>query len=116
VRHTIVRIDGCDGSSTPFGCFGRRGSAPGELDSPRGVIVGPRHTLWVADSGNRRVQIFDLDTGQLRGMLGSPDTTSSAPGYFSQPWDLAADRRGNVYVADPGTQGQDGRWSGGRVQ
>ena len=118
VRHTIVRIDGCDGSSTTFGCFGRRGSAPGELDSPRGVIVGPRHTLWVADSGNRRVQIFDLDTGQLRGMLGgwSSGAPTNAPGTFAQPWDLAADRRGNVYVADPGMQGADQRWSGGRVQ
>lgn len=119
VRHTIVRIDGCDGSSTPFGCFGRRGSAPGRLDSPRGVIVGPRQTLWVADSGNRRVQIFDLDTGQLRGMLGASSSGGStvlAPGEFAQPWDLAADRRGNVYVADPGTQGTDGRWIDGRVQ
>jgi phage tail-like protein len=119
VRHTIVRIDGCDGSSAPFGCFGRRGEAPGQLDSPRGVIVGPRRTLWVADSGNRRVQIFDLDTAQLRGMLGASSSGASAvmaPGEFAQPWDLAADRRGNVYVADPGIQGTDGRWSGGRVQ
>jgi DNA-binding beta-propeller fold protein YncE len=117
--HTIVRIDGCDGSSAPFGCFTRRGAAPGQLDSPRGVIVGPRHTLWVADSGNGRVQILDLDTGQLRGVIGGAGGDASsprAPGDFAQPWDLAADRRGNVYVADPGVQGIDGRWRDGRVQ
>src|SRR4051812_2452510 len=70
-HHVITRVDACDGSSSTFGCMKGRGTAPGQLDAPRGVIVGPRETLYVADSGNHRVQIFDLATGQLRGMLGS---------------------------------------------
>jgi len=118
-RHIVVRVDACDGTSVPFGCMQGKGSAPGQLDSPRGVIVGPRGTLYVADAGNRRVQIFDLATGQLRGMLGDASgdpSTSNLPGHFSQPWDLAVDREGNVYVADPGVLGADARWSGGRVQ
>ncbi|MEO5817970.1 MAG: phage tail protein [Gemmatimonadaceae bacterium] len=110
-NHTVIRVDACDGRSAPFGCMRGRGSAPGELDAPRGVIVGPRDTLYVADSGNRRVQIFDLATGQLRGMLGDPSSD-----VFEQPWDLAADSHGNIYVADPGLLGADGLWTGGRVQ
>jgi phage tail-like protein len=115
-KHVILRIDSCDGSSAPFGCATRRGNAPGELDSPRGVIVGPRDTLYVADSGNHRVQIFDLATGQLRGMLGDGGGNPAAAGNFNSPWDLAADAKGNVYVADPGVLGADERWSSGRVQ
>ncbi|MEP6732786.1 MAG: phage tail protein, partial [bacterium] len=118
-KHIIVRVDACDGSSAPFGCMTVRGSAPGQLSQPRGVIVGPHDTLYVADSGNHRVQIFDLTTGQLRGMLGDASgdaSTADLPGHFHQPWDLAADSHGNVYVADPGELGADGKWSGGRVQ
>jgi hypothetical protein len=45
-------------------------------------------------------------THRYRWLLAS----SSSRGTF------AADTRGNVYVADPGVQGADGRWTGGRIQ
>ena len=116
--HTIRRVDSCDGQVTSLGCIAGPGADPGQLDTPRGVIVGPRGALYVADSGNARVQLFDLATGQLRGVWGEPadPALSSLPGHFVQPWDLAADRRNMVYVADPGSLGTDGKWSGGRVQ
>lgn len=117
-RSAILRVDSCDGLVTPLACVSGPGSDPGQLDTPRGVIVGPRGALYVADSGNARVQVFDLLTGQLRGVWGEPADASLAshPGHFAQPWDLAADRHNMVYVADPGTIGAAGRWSGGRVQ
>jgi phage tail-like protein len=117
-RHSILRVDSCDGQVTPLACLSGPGSEPGQLNSPRGVIVGPHNALYVADSGNARVQVIDLFTGQLRGIWGEPADAvlSSLPGHFAEPWDLAADRHNMIYVADPGERGADGKRSGGRVQ
>jgi phage tail-like protein len=106
-RHRILKVDACDGSVAPLACLRGPGSAPGFLDTPRGVLVGGRDTLFVADAGNRRIQLFDLTTGQLRGMWDRG---------FEQPWDVAQDARGNVYVADPGQRGAGGAWVGGGVR
>ncbi|GJG89727.1 hypothetical protein tb265_49080 [Gemmatimonadetes bacterium T265] len=117
--HRVLRVPACGGPAEPFGCLGGPGSEPGLLDAPRGVLVGPRDALYVADSGNARVLVVDLATAQVRDVWGVPrgdPAPSDAPGGFVQPWDLAADRAGYVYVADPGAQDADGRWSGGRVQ
>jgi phage tail-like protein len=119
--HRILRIDPCDGTTAPLPCLRGFGREPGQLHTPTGVIVGPRDALYVADSGNHRIQVVDLATGQLRAVWGQPDpwaepTPSTDPGRFQQPWDLAADRAGMVYVTDPGIQDENGAWSGGRIQ
>lgn len=106
--HRILRIDGCAGSVSPLPCFGGEGDAPGQLRAPRGVAVH-EGTLLVADSGNARIQLVDLATGQLRGVW-------DAPGLFAEPWDLAIDARGAVYVADPGAARPDGTRAGGRLR
>jgi phage tail-like protein len=59
---------------------------------PRGLaIVGD--CLHVADSGNARVQLFDLTTLELRAVWDGP---------FAEPVGLAADSTGRVYVLDVG--------------
>jgi phage tail-like protein len=121
-RHRILRVDPCDGRTEPLPCLRGPGSELGELREPRGVIVGPRRALYVADSGNARVQVFDIATGQRRGVWGQASlmdepSPSDAPGRFRSPWDLAVDAADRVYVADPGTrEAPDGGWLGGRVQ
>lgn len=119
-HHRILRVDACDDCVHALPCLGGPGTAPGELLAPRGVVVGPRGLLYIADSGNHRVQLFDLGTGGLRGvwgqsLMGDP-VGSDAPGRFHEPWDLAADGAGRVYVADPGVRRADGTWEHGRVQ
>ncbi|MHB1224673.1 MAG: NHL repeat-containing protein, partial [Gemmatimonadaceae bacterium] len=117
--HRILRIDSCGGDAEPLSCLGGPGSEPGRLDTPRGLVVGPRDALYIADSGNARVVVVDLATQQVRAVWGVPRSDprpSDAPGGFVAPWDLAADRRGFVYVADPGAQDAAGHWSRGRVQ
>jgi hypothetical protein len=112
-RHRILRVPDCGGVAEPLRCL------RGLLDTPRGVLAGPRDALYVADSGNARVVVIDLATEQVRDVWGVPrgdPRPSDAPGGFVQPWDLAADRHGHVYVADPGEQAADGTWSRGRVQ
>ena len=41
--------------------WGKRGSAPGEFDTPHSVAVDSRGRIFVGDRGNSRIQIFDQD-------------------------------------------------------
>jgi hypothetical protein len=103
--HRLLRLDTCTNTSEPQPCFGGQGHGLGQLDTPRGLLVGPRDALYVADSGNHRVLVVDLATQQLRGVwgqpnLGDPPRASAAAGRFNEPWGLAADEAGHVYVVE----------------
>jgi phage tail-like protein len=84
----VLRVPACGGDAIPVGCLERM------LSGPRGVLAGPREALYVADSGNDRILIVDLVTEQLRGVWES----------FDDPWDLAADADGRLYVVDHGSR------------
>jgi phage tail-like protein len=109
-RHRVYRVDGCDGTTNPAPCLARHGSLLSQLDTPRGLLIpSKRRVLYVADAGNHRVQLFDPETGDLRGVLGAPGLAEapppgSEPGRFNDPWTLAADADGNVYVVDHGNR------------
>lgn len=75
--------------------YGSEGSGPGQLNRPRNVAVGPDRRVYVADSGNHRIQVYD----QLGGFLFSFGAQGSAPGQFNEPWGIAVDETA-VYVAD----------------
>jgi hypothetical protein len=80
------------------------------LDRPEGLAVGhhyatdgplPRPTplvIYVADTGNDRIQRFSSD-GQPLGNWGG---TGSAPGQFMTPRGVAMDDKSRLYVADTG--------------
>jgi DNA-binding beta-propeller fold protein YncE len=51
---------------------------------------------YVCEFGNHRIQIFDAQDQPLE-TLGGP---GGAPGQFSEPWSIALDSKGNLYVAD----------------
>ena len=105
-NHRVFKIDACDGSISRLPCMGAEGSRPGQLNTPRGLLIPDyRHSLFIADSGNHRVQIFDIDSGQLGGIWGQSSMAaepqpSSDVGGLNTPWSLAADNVGNVYVVD----------------
>jgi len=103
--HVVLRIDGCDGTMSPLACAGGEGDGPGRFKSPRGLLI-PRHrrTLFVADSGNHRIQLFDIGTGQLVGVWGQSSASGTEPGSFDTPTALAGDEAGNVYVVDYGNR------------
>ena len=41
--------------------WGKKGSGPGEFDTPHGLVLDPQGHLLVADRGNSRIQVFDQD-------------------------------------------------------
>ncbi len=82
--------------------WGESGALDGQLNHPRGLAMAPDGTLYVADSLNHRVQVFDSDGNYLRGWgrfeVGEHGTAQG--GNFNQPWGIAVGPDGNVYVAD----------------
>src|SRR5262245_4123913 len=63
-NHRLLRI-GCDGKLVPSGCIGGQGQLPAQLHTPRGLFIPKyRNAIFVADSANHRVQVFDLPSGQ----------------------------------------------------
>lgn len=72
------------------------------LNGPRGIAIGPNGEIYIADTFNSRIVKVDA-AGKLLATWGSrtPDgQTPSAPGTFVEPWDVAVDNEGNVFVAD----------------
>ena len=49
--------------------LGREGRGPGELREPQGTALYDGK-LWVADSGNHRIQALDKDTGEHVATMG----------------------------------------------
>jgi len=76
--------------------IGKRGTANGELNLPRDVVVGQDGMLYVVDGGNFRVQVFKPDGTFVR-VFGGVGRQS---GQFSRPKEAAVDPDGNVYIID----------------
>ena len=74
---------------------GVAGAAEGALASPRNMEPGPDGLVYVADSGNHRIQVFDGQGRFVRGW----GSFGAEPGQFNEPWGLAADDE-FLYVAD----------------
>jgi DNA-binding beta-propeller fold protein YncE len=77
----------------------KKGDEPGAgyFNSPTHLAIDRRNgNVFVADTNNFRVQVFDKDGTYLRkfGQLGDN------PGDFSRPKGIAVDSEGHVYVAD----------------
>lgn len=83
-------------TSTHLFDIGKRGKEPGEFNLPRDVAVGRDGQLYIVDSGNFRVQVFDAQ-GRFLHAFG---TIGKQLGNFARPKEIAADKEGNVYVVD----------------
>jgi DNA-binding beta-propeller fold protein YncE len=80
---------------SPVQIFGSQGSGDGQLEAPRNIAIGSNGLLYIADSGNNRIQVFNED-GEFLDQVGVPGTS---PLQFNEPWGVAvADRY--LYVAD----------------
>ena len=74
------------------------GDADGLFNAPQDVAVDEVGNVYVADTGNHRIQKLDAD-GNFLDKWGSP---GDADGQFEHPAGVAVDKGGNVYVADTG--------------
>lgn len=102
--------------------FGEGGSALGQFQRPQGIAVDSKGFIYVADTENHRIQVFDPSTFKptekrpvavwgsrclLRTGEGCRDPDGGGPlvpgdGQFDGPTDVIVDAAGNVYVVDSG--------------
>ena len=90
---------GCfDNSSGPVAepefvtSWGESGSAPGELHQPIGIAVASDATVFVADTGNDRIEVFDSDGKFLRAF----GSRGEEPGAFRRSMDVDIDAQGGA--------------------
>lgn len=101
----ILTYDPRNNRMEGLGCGGG-GSLPGQFKEPRGIALG-RDTLFIADTGNSRIQAFARVNLQVRWIVGTSDSEGrlipkGACGNFN-PIDIVADRGMKseaIYVLD----------------
>ena len=71
-------------------------TTPGDFARPTGLAVDQEGNLYVCDTLNNRIEIFDADGKFIRSFGKAGD----GPGYFSRPKGVAIDSDGHVWVAD----------------
>jgi len=69
--------------------WGKKGSAPGEFDTPHTLAMDSRGRLFVGDRQNNRIQIFDQDGNFIDQLF-----------QFSRPSGVFIDASDTIYVAD----------------
>jgi ABC-type Fe3+ transport system permease subunit/DNA-binding beta-propeller fold protein YncE len=78
--------------------WGQPGDGPGRFSRAEGLGIGPNDEVYVADSCNHRVQVFDRE-GRLLRTHGKPGSNA---GQFSYPFDIVVDARGNQFLCEFG--------------
>jgi len=92
VQHFSAHGEKCLGS------FGRLGDGPGEFSRAEGLGIDTQGNIYVADSCNHRIQVFNGDGKFLR-MYGH---AGSGAGELSYPYDIQVDLSGLQFVCEFG--------------
>jgi DNA-binding beta-propeller fold protein YncE len=71
-------------------------TTPGDFGAPQCAAVDKDGNVYVTDTLNNRVEIFDAD-GNFLSQFGK---AGDGPGYFSRPKGIAVDSDGHIWVAD----------------
>ncbi len=93
--------DGRTGSPIVLGKVDEPGGDAAHFLEPTGVAVSGAGVLFVADSGNHRVQVFSAE-GQPLATIGRSGQPGSGPGEFNRPARLALSADGLLVIADSG--------------
>src|SRR5262245_24109424 len=95
--------------------FGEPGNGPSQFNTPHSIAADAKGNIYVADRGNRRIQVFNPDGGLLREIkidvpippdahpwMGNQPSAQQAAGQNGQPWAICITPGPNqvLYSAD----------------
>lgn len=86
---TNARIVKFSSSGKFIKAWGKKGTGPGEFDTPHALAFDSKGRLFVGDRANRRIQIFDQDGNFLEEWK-----------QYGSPSGIYIDPKDNIYVAD----------------
>ena len=93
-KHQVLCYSSADGSF--LRTIGKRGVEPGEFNFPTNLSVDREGRLYVADTLNFRVQVFDA-SGAVVKSIGSQ---GDGPGHLNRAKGVGVDSEGHIYIAD----------------
>jgi DNA-binding beta-propeller fold protein YncE len=88
-KYTLLRRIGTGGKQHTL-------TSPGDFSLPTNVAVDKEGNVYVTDTLNNRVEIFDADGGFVKEFGKAGD----GPGNFARPKGIAVDSDGHIWVAD----------------
>ena len=87
---------------TVAGITGSSGSALDRLSYPYDLAVDSSKTVFIAERGNNRVQMWLAGASSGTTVAGqSSGTAGTAVNYFNRAGGVVVDSNGNLYVTDP---------------
>ena len=95
LKNQLVKIAASGEVIASVGKKGRRGKDQHELDSPNGIALGKDGKVYIVDSGNSRIQIFNSDLS-YKGTAHLPDGLEKSASLEK----VAVNSQGLVYVTD----------------
>ena len=95
-----IKVFSNDGSKELF-VWGKRSANLGDFTFPQGMTFAPDGTLWVADSGNSRIEQFKVDVaGKKATFLKALGSKGTGVGQFDMPTGISVAADGTIWVAD----------------
>jgi sugar lactone lactonase YvrE len=111
--HAIYKLDeggrfslyaGLPGTSGGNGTLTKVAALSARFNAPRGICCDRSGNVYVADTGNHQIRV--IKDGYVSHLAGQGDYSfgavdgAGADASFREPYDVAVDPRGDVYVAD----------------
>ena len=72
--------------------FGTKGQGNGQLSNPRGICIDPEGNVFIADTGNNQIKVFNSD-----------DSFAYSFDCEKHPWGVAFDQQGHLHVTTFGS-------------
>jgi DNA-binding beta-propeller fold protein YncE len=102
-NHRVQVFDARGSQTRLVKSWGEQGNAPGQLNYPYDILLDeaaltgqPSGYVYLCEYGNHRVQKFTIE-GQFVGSFGR---NGRREGELDQPWGIARDSKGRMYVLD----------------